>query len=311
MAQKPDTEYWALLINEFGQIGIDQALVGHGTGADVSIREIPGGCLCCAQGPQLRVALTQLIARQRPDRLLIEPTGLGHPAGIVQLLNSPGITEAVSLRTIITVVDPAILDTPELIQNPVFAQQVEIADLIAVSKSDLRNPAQVEEACELSRNMYPPKWRVIRLQQGSLPPDLLDHPSAASTHKTQSAPRLTLPTQDVPVSQPVSQPEPGQPIALNHSEQGVHAYSWLFHPDDCFDTERTRRFLTAIKGVKRIKAALRIGHAWLGYNRVIDDERVFPLNWRRDSRLEILSDQPLDKRHIEEGLLACLKQAEP
>ena len=75
LKNKPKNENWAVLVNEFGEIGIDGALmVEHGA----MIKEIPGGCMCCTAGVPMSVGINALL-RTNPDRLLIEPTGLGHP----------------------------------------------------------------------------------------------------------------------------------------------------------------------------------------------------------------------------------------
>jgi len=58
LANKPAGQRWAVLVNEFGEIGIDGAVLSDESG--VTVREIAGGCICCSQGPTLRVALTRL-----------------------------------------------------------------------------------------------------------------------------------------------------------------------------------------------------------------------------------------------------------
>ena len=90
LKSKPNNERWAVLVNEFGEIGIDGALVqGQQTEEQgVVIREVPGGCICCAAGLPMQIALNQLLAKAKPDRLLIEPTGLGHPKEVLQVLSS-------------------------------------------------------------------------------------------------------------------------------------------------------------------------------------------------------------------------------
>ena len=61
--QKPKDEHWAVLVNEFGEIGVDRSLMqGHSvTHNDVVIVEVPGGCMCCAAGLPMQMALSQLL----------------------------------------------------------------------------------------------------------------------------------------------------------------------------------------------------------------------------------------------------------
>ncbi len=79
VAHKPADERWAIVINEFGQVGIDQTLFESRD--DVVVKGLPGGCLCCQLAFVLQAALVNLIRRERPDRLIIEPSGWGIPPG--------------------------------------------------------------------------------------------------------------------------------------------------------------------------------------------------------------------------------------
>jgi len=87
LENKPSNERWAVLVNEFGEIGVDGSLFEgkHQESSGVYIREVPGGCMCCAAGLPMQIALNQLLQRAKPDRLLIEPTGLGHPVEVLQI----------------------------------------------------------------------------------------------------------------------------------------------------------------------------------------------------------------------------------
>ena len=65
-------------------VGLDAALIGQWDG--VSISESPGGCLCCVNGVPFQVGLTRLLRTSKPDRLIIEPSGLGHPQTLIDQL---------------------------------------------------------------------------------------------------------------------------------------------------------------------------------------------------------------------------------
>ena len=72
LAQRPAAETWGVLVNEFGEIGVDGSLLA-GQGAPV--QEVAGGCLCCVAAPAFTTGLNRLIREHRPDRILIEPSG--------------------------------------------------------------------------------------------------------------------------------------------------------------------------------------------------------------------------------------------
>lgn len=107
LKQKPEHERWAVLVNEFGEVGIDGSLLAGQKTEDqgVFIREVPGGCMCCAAGLPMQIALNMLLARAKPDRLLIEPTGLGHPKEVLAVLAAEHYQEVLDLRSTITLVD--------------------------------------------------------------------------------------------------------------------------------------------------------------------------------------------------------------
>ena len=89
LAARPADETWAVLVNEFGEVGIDKALITGELGDcdDVVVLEVPGGCMCCTAGISMNIALSEIIFLVQPDRILIEPTGLGHPNEVMQTLH--------------------------------------------------------------------------------------------------------------------------------------------------------------------------------------------------------------------------------
>ena len=125
LSQRPSDERWAVLVNEYGLVGLDAALidsqVDQGRSA-VEIREVAGGCICCSAGLIFKVSLTLLLQR-KPDRLIIEPTGLAVLSGILETLSLPGIREAVDLRSVICLLNPNQLDR-DLLRGEVIDQVV-------------------------------------------------------------------------------------------------------------------------------------------------------------------------------------------
>ena len=75
LANKPNDERWAVLVNEYGEVSIDAAILEGGAASDgITIREVAGGCVCCATAPYLQVALHLLLTEARPHRLIVETT---------------------------------------------------------------------------------------------------------------------------------------------------------------------------------------------------------------------------------------------
>ncbi|MDP2572286.1 GTP-binding protein [Vibrio penaeicida] len=132
LKNKPENESWAVLVNEFGEIGIDGALL---TDQGALIKEVPGGCMCCTAGVPMSVGITALL-RQKPDRLIIEPTGLGHPKQVISTLLSEQYENYVDLKATIALVDPRNLQIEKYIGNKNFNDQLASADVVVANKAD-------------------------------------------------------------------------------------------------------------------------------------------------------------------------------
>jgi G3E family GTPase len=102
---KPANERWAILVNEFGEIGIDGAFFKGRPENNIYVREVPGGCMCCTSGLPMQIALNQLVSYAKPHRLIIEPTGLGHPKEVLASLQQAHYQDTFSINSTLTLVD--------------------------------------------------------------------------------------------------------------------------------------------------------------------------------------------------------------
>ena len=141
LKQKPTDERWAVLVNEFGEVGIDGSLY-NGSESEANglfVREVPGGCMCCTAGLPMQIALNRLLTAARPHRLLIEPTGLGHPREILESLSAEHYREVLDLKSTLALVDARKVHDERYTQHASFRQQLAIADVIIANKADLYN----------------------------------------------------------------------------------------------------------------------------------------------------------------------------
>lgn len=124
----------ALIINEFGDVGVDHLLVET---ADEGIVELSDGCLCCTIRGDLIDTLSKLINRvPKPARIVIESTGLADPAPILQaVMGHPVLSHILRLDGVVTVVD-AINGMDTLDNHPEAVKQVAVADRLVLSKSE-------------------------------------------------------------------------------------------------------------------------------------------------------------------------------
>lgn len=142
LANKPKHERWAILVNEFGEIGIDGAIfegnsINGNEQQGVFVKEVPGGCMCCTSGLPMQIALNLLLAQANPDRLLIEPTGLGHPKEVMETLSAPHYRGVLDIYATLTLIDARKLADKKWREHEVFQQQMQIADIVIANKEDL------------------------------------------------------------------------------------------------------------------------------------------------------------------------------
>lgn len=130
----------AVIVNEFGEVGIDNLLVEQ---ADDGLIELSNGCLCCTMRGQLVDSLASLVDRlqtgriKRLNRVVIETTGLADPAPILQaLLGHPAMVQSFVIDGVITTVD-AINGLETLARHKEARNQVAFADRIVLTKTDL------------------------------------------------------------------------------------------------------------------------------------------------------------------------------
>ena len=182
LKSKPDQERWAVLVNEFGEIGVDGSLFKsqHSEEGNIFIREVPGGCMCCAAGLPMQIALNQLLARAKPDRLLIEPTGLGHPVEVLEVLTDEYYYKALSIEKIITLVDARNLADARYTEHATFNQQIAIADVIVGNKQDLYQPKDRTQLEHYAKIKCQSEVEVIFSEQGQLSLGDLEGPTKAS-----------------------------------------------------------------------------------------------------------------------------------
>ncbi len=144
----------AVIINEFGEVGLDHDLV---SASSESMIELSTGCLCCAVRGDLALTLGDLLARRDSggvtpfERIVIETSGLADPAPILQLLmTDAGLAERLVLSGVITTVD-AVHGLATLDREPEAAKQAAVADRLIVTKGDLAGGVPAALAIALRR----------------------------------------------------------------------------------------------------------------------------------------------------------------
>lgn len=156
----------AVVVNEFGQVGLDGAALQR---AGAPVVELAGGCVCCEAGSDFLLAVEEL-RDYEPDQIVVEASGLAEPGGIVRRALAAGL----ALDAIVAVADAANLDAA-LAASPVAAWQLRGADLIVLSKIDLVSPEASAAAAARLRELNP-RAAIVPATHGAVPAALLFGP---------------------------------------------------------------------------------------------------------------------------------------
>jgi G3E family GTPase len=302
LKSKPVNERWAVLVNEFGEIGVDGSLFQgqHSEDGNVFIREVPGGCMCCAAGLPMQIALNQLLARAKPDRLLIEPTGLGHPIEVLEVLTAEYYFNVLSIEKIVTLVDARNLADPRYTEHATFNQQIAIADVVVGNKQDLYQPQDRVQLEHHAKSKSQSEVEVIFTEQGRLSLTTLEgstHASVGSHHHHHHSKGAE---QDSLVNTPL--PESGYLKAVNQGE-GFHSIGWRFDSRKIFNRQALFLFLSGVVA-ERVKAVFITESGIFGYNLTPDALTEIELDDCFESRIDIIASDICEQ--WEAQLLDCL-----
>ena len=198
MLENADGRKLALIINEFGDLGIDGDILkgcGDETCSEDDVLELTTGCICCTVADDFIPTLETLLDREdRPDHIVIETSGLALPKPLVKAFQWPEVRSRTTVDGVITVVDgPAVksglfADDPELIkkqreadptldhENPleeVFGDQLACADMVIVSKSDMLEASELNSVLDLINEEARTSVEAIPAIHGRLDPGVI------------------------------------------------------------------------------------------------------------------------------------------
>ena len=143
-----------LIENEFGEIGIDGGFLKE---AGIEIREMNSGCICCSLVGDFGTALTEVIEKYHPDRIIIEPSGVGKLSDVIHAVEGLEMDSEVALNSATTIVD--VTKCKMYLRNfgEFFRNQVEAAGTIILSRTDTKKATEekVETAVKLIRELNP------------------------------------------------------------------------------------------------------------------------------------------------------------
>ncbi|PUB14174.1 cobalamin biosynthesis protein CobW [Yoonia sediminilitoris] len=198
MLQNANGKKIALIINEFGDLGVDGDIL-KGCGDDVctpdDVVELSNGCICCTVADDFIPTMEKLLNRtDKPDHIVIETSGLALPQPLVRAFNWPGISTRVTVDGVVTVVDGRAVHDGQFAHNvaavdaqraqddnldhdtplsELFEDQIACADMIVVNKTDLLDPPEADALTSRLQSQSRAGVQVVKASMGALPVDVL------------------------------------------------------------------------------------------------------------------------------------------
>ena len=304
LSQKPPEERWAVLVNEFGEVGIDSNLFSSAEGqkSGVTISQVPGGCMCCTNGLPMQTALNLLLKESKPHRLLIEPTGLGHPKEVLAILSGEYYREVLNLQATLSLVDARKINDARYTSNETFNQQIEIAEVVIANKADLYQSNEFSLLVEyLDTKFGLDDKQTYQVQHGAVELEWL---ARAASEKNQNAYRHAAPANNSSALPPtLDTPREGF-VSADNAGEGFFSRGWIFNPGWQFDP---LKLLSLFQGtdVERLKGVFITSEGFIGFNKVDNVVTQLRFNFMPDSRVEVISRRREVLEGLEKSLLDC------
>ena len=311
--QKPKNQRWLLLINEFGEVSIDDHLLATPESDELIIDSVSGGCICCTGQVALSQAMHQHLSQSgHIDRIFIEPTGLGHPAKIIDTLEYTCWPQTLMLKQIACLITPQQLTAERWKKSPVMRDLVSLADLIFLNKTDLASSVEIENAQALLAQCYPPKSSVMLTkyakvtlkaldQNRNAPPfTILSGLDSVTHHRLIQAPQQSY----------ASELSETQQCYLSEQNGRLLSMGWIWSRQAQFNRIKLKAFFEAIQPqILRAKGLLKTGNEWQAIQWSDGVLEFGDIAWRSDSRLELLfngdTKNGLNPAQLETQLANC------
>jgi G3E family GTPase len=293
LAQRPPHERWAVLINEFGLIGLDAALLTRDDDG-IALGEVAGGCLCCVNGVPFHVGLTRLLRQAKPHRLLIEPSGLGHPLQLLEQLRATPWAGVLAVQEPLLVLDAQALAAGEGLPDSQRAT-LSRAGLLLLNKAET-----LDETMKAHIQAQLPARPIYWTSQGALP--LAQLPGFNAQAQAGSA------LDDLPASAKVLAQlwrSANEPICQVQQQAEGWSIGWRWHPSQQFELLRVQHWLGSLPW-RRAKLVLQTNAGWLSAN-ALNGQALHWQNseWRTDSRLELIFSEVQDAAALQASFAEC------
>ena len=280
LARRAGRERIAVVVNEFGTLGVDGALLSDC--ASCILREVPGGCVCCTAMADLEASLEEVCDLVAPTRFVLEPTGLARPSELVDLLRGPRWAHRFDVRPVITLLDPQQDVRRACEESALFRDQVETADILVLNRCDLASEEEILRVEEWAGALAPPKLRIVRVAHGVIPDEIWD-----------------LERETPAGGPPLLEADTTHTHLQRNSLEGYVGRGVARPPERIFDADRLLAAFEALRAggttrgaVARAKGIFHTTAGWRVHEIAGGRLTTEPTSWRRDSRVDVILKNP-------------------
>ncbi|MGO2996878.1 MAG: CobW family GTP-binding protein [Moraxellaceae bacterium] len=328
LATKPNDERWALLINEFGRIGIDGALLASAQDdsfeqKNIAIREVSGGCICCTSQLPLQIAISRLLSEHHPQRLLIEPTGLAHPRELILQLSATHWQTALKMNAVITVLSGVQWQQVQYRDHDGFQAHVRDADVLIVNRYDQLSSSEKHTLIEWIATLNSHAkiiWAVSELttettdasntpltkeyiaglnyqldkpshiiaNQRKISITHLHKPMIGSHSQSHSLREVALANPSITENDDQENANEGLPYRYHEDQQDFQLAGWRLPAHYQLNADDLQNWLLNLPNWQRIKGVVHTCEGWLQINFNPDSLTTKTIDPQIDSRLEII-----------------------
>ena len=241
---RPEAANTAVIINEYGEVGVDHDLV---QGITESVTLLDNGCVCCVLRGDLEQALRDMFLARRAgeissfERVILETTGLADPAPVMQTLSiDPALAEHYRLDGVITLVD-GVQGSAQLAGTAEAVKQAAVADRIVITKSDLADKTVIDDLVHELKQINPTARLAVAIA-GAVEPDFVLSVGLDRARVQPDAVERWL------------GPAHGTEDDHHHHTHGILTFTlWFEHPFKRAAFERCIELLTSLRGADLLR----------------------------------------------------------
>lgn len=300
---KPPEEKWAVLVNEFGEVGIDGNVFNND---GIAVKEVTGGCICCSVRLPSQEALLHLIKQQQPERLLIEPTGLALPKQIFDMLSTNVFADLLDIKATICLVDPWCFSDDNFTRLPTFAAQIAMSDYVVATKADVASPEHINAFNQYASQFANAGKGFHIIEQGQINWRILQQPRQANGEMPASLSAKYVHSHNLPPNENLS--------VVNYDNNGVcrtqnrsqvgDSCGWQFTNQWLFNTEK---LLTLFEqcNIPRIKGIFATPNGWVLINKIRQTVSTELLDNADNSRVEMINIEKTNWDALDSAIREC------